>query len=227
MLLKIWHTFCIMLVYMKKVSKIKNFFSNKSGASLMEFAVVTALMAVLAATAAPKFSTISESGKFRKSHSEIQKIAKQALNFYQDMAVKEGRGRFPGQTKYNQKVGGHQTLEELNEDLLGLKDESQVFNPPSFRRFDSPDGSDWVSVFGLETYNGPNAEDISLNESFNDVGVLWQSLFGDEVLNSPFQDGHYIYQVLPGYGVGSKSVAPTLFIADLENPSQIHIILRP
>ena len=119
---------------MKKFSKIKKFFSNKSGASLMEFAVVTALMAVLAATAAPKFSTISESGKFRKSRSEIQKIAKQALNFYQDMAVKEGRGRFPGQTKYNQKVGGHQTLEELNEDLLGLKDESQVFNPPSFRR---------------------------------------------------------------------------------------------
>ena len=162
----------------------------------MEFAVVTALMAVLAATAAPKFSTISESGKFRKSHSEIQKIAKQALNFYQDMAVKEGRGRFPGQTKYNQKVGGHQTLEELNEDLLGLKDESQALNPPSFRRFDSPDGSDWVSVFGLETYNGPNAEDISLNESFNDVGALWQSLFGDEVLNSPFQDGHYIYQAV-------------------------------
>ena len=50
----------------------------------MEFAVVTALMAVLAATAAPKFSDISESGKFRKSKSEMEKIAKQALNFYQD-----------------------------------------------------------------------------------------------------------------------------------------------
>ena len=64
----------------------------------MEFAVVTALMAVLAATAAPKFSDISESGKFRKSKSEMEKIAKQALNFYQDKAVIEGRGRFPGQT---------------------------------------------------------------------------------------------------------------------------------
>ena len=52
----------------------------------MEFAVVTALMAVLAATAAPKFSDISESGKFRKSKSEMEKIAKQALNFYQDKA---------------------------------------------------------------------------------------------------------------------------------------------
>ena len=138
------------------------------------------------------------------------------------MAVKEGRGRFPGQTKYDQKVGGHQNLEDLNEDLIGILDETQVFNSPSFKRFDSPDGSDWVSVFGIETYDGPNAQDISLNESHNDVGNLWQSLFGDEVLNSPFQDGHYIYQVLPGYGVGSKAEAPTLFIADLENPSQIH-----
>ena len=97
---------------MIKFIKIRQALAKRSGASLMEFAVVTALMAVLAATAAPKFSTISESGKFRKSQSEIQKIAKQALNFYQDMAVKEGRGRFPGQTKYDQKVGGHQNLEE-------------------------------------------------------------------------------------------------------------------
>ena len=43
----------------------------------------------------------------------------------------------------------------------------------------------------------------------------------------PFQDGHYIYQVLPGYGVGSQAEAPTLFIADLENPSQLHIIVKP
>ena len=48
--------------------------------------------AVLAATAAPRFSIISEGGKFRKSQDEIQKIAKQAVNFFQDMAVKEGRG---------------------------------------------------------------------------------------------------------------------------------------
>ena len=66
-----------------------NFLSKREGASLMEFAVVTALMAVLAATAAPKFSDISESGKFRKSKNEMEKIGKQALNFYQDKAVKK------------------------------------------------------------------------------------------------------------------------------------------
>ena len=35
------------------------------------------------------------------------------------MAVKEGRGRFPGQTKFDQKVGGHSSLGEIEEDLFG------------------------------------------------------------------------------------------------------------
>ena len=64
-----------------KIYKIRHALANKSGASLMEFAVVTALMAVLAATAAPKFSTISESGKFRKSQSEIQKNCQTSIKF--------------------------------------------------------------------------------------------------------------------------------------------------
>ena len=38
--------------------KIKKLLKDTKGASLMEFAVVTGLMAVLASTAAPKFSTI-------------------------------------------------------------------------------------------------------------------------------------------------------------------------
>ena len=48
----------------------------------------------------------------------MEKIGKQALNFFQDMAVKEGRGRFPGQTKFDQKVGGHSSLSEIEEDLF-------------------------------------------------------------------------------------------------------------
>ena len=50
---------------------------------------------------------------------------------------------------------------------------------------------------------------------------------GDEILDSPFQDGHYVYQVLPGSGSGSQSNAPTIFIADLENPSQINLVIQP
>ena len=76
------------------------------GNSLAEFATTTALMATLAATAAPKLSEMSEGTKAEKSRNEIDKIIKQAGQFYQDKADSEGRGRFPGQTKFNVQVGG-------------------------------------------------------------------------------------------------------------------------
>ena len=214
---------------------ILNLLIKRDGASLMEFAVVTALMAVLAATAAPKFSDISESGKFRKSKSEMEKIAKQALNFYQDKAVNEGRGRFPGQTKYNQKVGGHNTISDLNDDLVGSYQTSansdgetiSIFTPPSFDKFNGNDGADWVSVFGDKNEDGSSFTGTTLNGDYPAVASVWQNLFGDEVLDSPYQDGHFIYQVFPGSGVGSQAEAPTLYIADLENPSQLHMIVIP
>ena len=86
-------------------SIIRNFKSIK-GNSLAEFATTTALMATLAATAAPKLSEMSEGTKAEKSRNEIDKIIKQAGQFYQDRADTEGRGRFPNQTKFNQSIGG-------------------------------------------------------------------------------------------------------------------------
>ena len=77
-----------------------------NGNSLAEFATVTALMATLAATAAPKLSEMSEGAKGQKSTDELDKLVKQAGQFYQDTADNEGRGRFPGQDKYNQPVTG-------------------------------------------------------------------------------------------------------------------------
>ena len=78
---------------------IRNVKSIK-GNSLAEFATTTALMATLAATAAPKLSEMSEGTKAEKSRNEIDKIIKQAGQFYQDMADSEGRGRFPNQKKF-------------------------------------------------------------------------------------------------------------------------------
>ena len=76
------------------------------GNSLAEFATTTALMATLAATAAPKLSEMSEGAKGEKSRNEIDKIIKQAGQFYQDTADLEGRGRFPNQAKFNVSIGG-------------------------------------------------------------------------------------------------------------------------
>ena len=79
---------------------------SAKGNSLAEFATTTALMATLAATAAPKLSEMSEGTKGEKSRNEIDKIIKQAGQFYQDTADSEGRGRFPNQTKFNVAIGG-------------------------------------------------------------------------------------------------------------------------
>ena len=76
------------------------------GNSLAEFATTTALMATLAATAAPKLSEMSEGAKAEKSRNELDKMVKQAGQFYQDTADIEGRGRFPGQDKFNLPVTG-------------------------------------------------------------------------------------------------------------------------
>ena len=77
-----------------------------NGNSLAEFATTTALMATLAATAAPKLSEMSEGTKGEKSRNEIDKLIKQAGSYYQDRADIDGRGSFPGQSKFNQSVGG-------------------------------------------------------------------------------------------------------------------------
>ena len=89
-----------------KQNPVKYLTSSK-GNSLMEFAVTIGLMAILAATAAPKLSQMGENTKMQKSRNELDKLAGQAANFYQQTAITEGRGRFPGQDKYNLKVGGY------------------------------------------------------------------------------------------------------------------------
>ena len=79
---------------------------STKGNSLAEFAVVTAMMGTLATTAAPKFGGVGDGAKARSTIASIDKITSVANNFYNKQVSDEGRGRFPGQTKYDQKVGG-------------------------------------------------------------------------------------------------------------------------
>ena len=96
------------------ISNIIKNISSTRGASLAEFATTTALMATLAATASPKLSEMAESGKSQKTIDNIDKIIQQGQQFYQDTADSEGRGRFPGQGKFDMVVGGanHGTRED-------------------------------------------------------------------------------------------------------------------
>ena len=219
-------------------SIIRNFKSIK-GNSLAEFATTTALMATLAATAAPKLSEMSEGTKAEKSRNEIDKMIKQAGSFYQDTADEDGRGRFPGQIKFNQSIGGGDydnhggsttdlgaaviasaghTTKIMNDLGLGTTDGWQNYN-------DVPSNV-WYSVFGCggDPSDCPNA---NVSGGTDKSKSEWLGLFGDEPLASRFQDGHYVYTVVAGGGTGSDVYPPTLYVADVENVVDFNNVLEP
>ena len=149
------------------------------GNSLAEFATTTALMATLAATAAPKLSEMSEGAKAEKSRNELDKLVKQAGQFYQDAADVEGRGRFPGQDKFNLPVTGaassytNNTAVHTNHVSNSTAHERKILLDLGLAAYDaSTDGatdnggytnfteetySVWISVFGEENVDFPAA----------------------------------------------------------------------
>ena len=212
------------------IKKIK----SNTGNSLAEFAVVTAMMGTLATTAAPKFGGVGDSAKARSTIASIDKIASAANNYYNAKVSEEGRGRFPGQTKYDEKVGGFDlpdstltdaALETYLETILKdqthyeatLDDYVYVFSPA----IDDEDAlaGDWMSFLGT-THQVDVGFDV---DGANDM----KSNFGNQGIKSPFQDGAYIYLVIAGSGSGSTAKAPALIIADAENPSELHKVLTP
>ena len=227
---------------------IKNIWKSLSrvnGNSLAEFATVSALMATLAATAAPKLSEMSESTKGEKSGSEIDKILTQASTFYQATADTEGRGRFPGQEKYNCAVGGYggelliadgnvQNATDANSALASVYQKLETFNS-----WDDT-ASDWCSVFGKSNSSIPTNNTVS-DDIYNQCDDCvatddnydlngedeWLQLFNGNALESKFQDGHFIYVVVPGGGSGLGSFPPVIVVADLENPHDFNNSLEP
>ena len=208
-------------MFINLIRKLK----STRGNSLAEFAVTTAMMATLATTAAPKFSGVGEGAKEKKTMADIDKIVKSANNFYNAKVTEEGRGRFPGQIKYDEAVGGY-----ANDTLI-------VAGLANFTSYDDDEGGKWVSVFGTTTAGAiaPSGHNIDVSEDDNKDGSFDPSVgaeefldqFGNNPIKTPFQDGHYIYAVIPGGGSGSSSYAPILYVADLENPSNFKKKLQP
>jgi len=210
------------------IKKLNKFFKRNSGQSLAEFAVITAMMATFIATASAKLSDLMEGGKVRKTEEEMDKILVQAQNFYQETATQEGRGRFPGQDKYNMPVGGYTTELELINDL------------ENFESFSDERGGNWCSIFGIAHEEAPMpigaffVNDTVAAEQKCDACAEtrfaghddWQYKFGGNALLSPFQDGHYIYAVIPGSGTGNDAEPPILYIADAENPKYLNKLLQ-
>ena len=231
---------------------IRNVKSVK-GNSLAEFATTTALMATLAATAAPKLSEMSEGAKGEKSRNEIDKIIKQAGQFYQDTADQEGRGRFPNQKKFDVAIGGGNYDNGSGQDNNVADDhaasdahEAKILldlgittSTPSggWDRFDEAHSNQWQSVFDAsytkaqQQTNGVAGGGVLAATNYNansgTVSNEWDALFGDEVLESKFQDGHYVYTVVAGGGTGNDVYPPTIYVADVESAVDFNNVLMP
>ena len=212
------------------MKKIK---SNR-GNSLAEFAVVTAMMGTLATTAAPKFGGVGDAAKSRSTIASIDKIATAANNYYNAKVSEEGRGRFPGQTKYDEKVGGFDLpANTLTDAAVEIYLETILNTQTSYEA----DLTDYVYVFSpaVDDEDALAGDWMSFAGQTHQVDVLFDTdgaadfvkNFGNSGIKSPFQDGAYIYLVIPGSGSGTSAQAPVIIVADVENPSELHKTLTP
>ena len=144
------------------INLIRKMKSNK-GNSLAEFAVTTAMMATLATTAAPKFGAVGDGAKQKKTMNNIDKILTVANNYYNEAVSEEGKGRFPGQSKYDSPVGGvdladgqntdealEAYIEDILEDIGSYTDDNSDFVyvfSPAVDDEDALEG-DWMSFAG-------------------------------------------------------------------------------
>ena len=208
-----------------------------NGNSLAEFATTTALMATLAATAAPKLSEMSEGAKAEKSMNEIDKILTQARNFYQTTANEEGRGRFPGQDKFDVPVGGYGTTRGT--EAQATTDQNSLLTAlGSWTDWDDGEGAKWRSVFGI---SNPAAEQEAAGDVIDDTYASgcptcpgtraghddWLDLFAGNTLASKYQDGHFAYAVIPGGGSGNIAFPPVMYVVDTENASDFNNVIEP
>jgi len=163
---------------MKSFIKYIKSLNKESGNSLAEFAVTTAMMATLATTAAPKFSGVGEGAKEKKTLSDIDKIITASNNFYNDQVSQQGRGRFPGQERFNDCVpedadhdysGSGQTAAELQvKEMLAM---GLTAAELAEYEWDSDMAGNWGSVFGTTTTNAkgktmvPDDHGLALTEN--------------------------------------------------------------
>ncbi len=215
------------------INLIRKMKSNK-GNSLAEFAVTTAMMATLATTAAPKFGAVGDGAKQKKTMNNIDKILTVANNYYNEAVSEEGKGRFPGQSKYDQPVGGVDLADGQNTDeALEAYIEDILEDIGSY----TDDNSDFVYVFSpaVDDEDALEGDWMSFAGDQHQVDVLFdvdgandfKKNFGNTGISSPFQDGAYIYLVIPGSGSGTSAKSPALVVADVENPAELHKTLVP
>ena len=214
---------------------------NNKGNSLAEFAVTAAMMATLATTAAPRFAGVGETGKQNQTMANLDKIGQMANQFYMDKSspatannpMAESQGRIPGQERYDTKIGGYDKLTDL-----------EAIMNETFDKWDDAEGANWRSVFGTARANPSYSSEYNFTD--DDGGKLgpteWDAYMSQEEgpIVSPYQQGHYIYIVLPGglqyvdpdgdgtyVKIDCNDCSPILYVADNEAPSKLFKKYQP
>ena len=214
------------------IKKLMRTIKSTKGNSLAEFAVTTAMMATLATTAAPKFGQVGAGAKEKKTIANLDKILTVANNYYNQTLSEEGKGRFPGQEKYDVAVGGVTLADGAQTDeTLEAYIETILENKVSYES----DLSEFVYVFSTATDDDDATQggwmNLETSVGFDgnaQVGALdFKEDFGNNGIQSPFQDGSYAYLVIPGSGSGTDAQAPVMVVIDTENPSKMHKTLVP
>jgi hypothetical protein len=176
------------MLKMKSLLKYIKSLNKESGNSLAEFAVTTAMMATLATTAAPKFSGVGEGAKEKKTLSDIDKIITASNNFYNDQVSTDGRGRFPGQDKFDDTVpsngahdydGDNQNSAELQvKQWLAL---NFTYEELQNYEWDEDMAENFASVFGTTTTNAkgelmvPDDHGLALTEDVEESGEAYET----------------------------------------------------
>ncbi len=170
----------------------------------------------------------------KKTMNNIDKILTVANNYYNQAVSEEGKGRFPGQSKYDSEVGGVTLAENQTTDLALETYVEDVLD--DIGTYES-DNSDFVYVFSpaVDDEDALAGDWMSFAGQTHQVDVLFDTdgaadfvkNFGNSGIKSPFQDGAYIYLVIPGSGSGTSAQAPVIIVADVENPSELHKTLTP
>ena len=102
-----------------------------------------------------------------------------------------------------------------------------------FEKWNDGEGSKWKSVFGMDDANlnfGYAFDEEETSQGNTTIGHVEFKAFLSELegpIKSPYRQGHYIYTVIAGGGTGTQSVAPIIFVADLESPASFYKKLQP
>jgi hypothetical protein len=167
---------------------------------------------------------------------EIDKILTQARNFYQTTSDEEGRGRFPGQDKFDVPVGGYGNTRDTYADALAEQD-ALLTALGAWVDWDDAEGANWRSVFGIS--NSAAEQDAGgevSNDTYTSCGTCpgselghndWLDLFAGNTLSSKYQDGHFAYAVIPGGGSGLSAFPPVMYVVDVENASDFNNVIEP